>query len=327
MGTRRAESAWHFYDDLFSQRRGPYADHLAAIDRIALDCYQVCYMGLGRARSLPTPPPLAYMEPASGPATYRRGVRVPKLGTDQNPFPLVRLPFHRLVSPWSLGAVPHEIGHNIHNDYKLWTATPGLIREALRSAGHPAETRAIWARWHKEIYADLIGVLLIGPYYVESLLDVVGKSPARVARFRARSVHPTSYVRPMISNALLRKIGFAKRADAYDRGWKRIYPASVARSLPAALRSRFPQAAATVVDVLCFRKMRAYGGRSLSEVVRFRPQDMHTVREAAERLATGTNPGIAPERFFICAAREALDRRLAPPERISRNFYSALTGG
>jgi hypothetical protein len=78
-GTRKTEAIWHFYDNLFSQRLGPLADELAAMDRIALDCYQTCYMGLGRARSLPTPPPMAYMEPAAGPATYRRGVSVPKL--------------------------------------------------------------------------------------------------------------------------------------------------------------------------------------------------------------------------------------------------------
>lgn len=326
-GTRQTEGIWHFYDSLFGQRKGALANELAAMDRIALDCYQTCFMGLGRAQSLPTPPPMAYMEPANGPATYRRGVSVPKLARKANPFPLVRLPFHRLMNPWSLGAVPHEIGHNLHADLKLWTTTPRLIRSALAQKGKSAATQDIWAKWHKEIYADLIGVLLIGPYYVESLLDVVGKSPRRVAKFRTGSVHPTSYVRPFISTQLLRRIGFAKRADSYDAGWRRIYAPTITRQLPRALWADFPTVAATVVDVLCFRKMNAYGGKSLSQVVRFRPQDMITVREAAERLAQGTNPGIAPSRFFICAAREALDRRLAPPDQIARNFYTALTGG
>ncbi|NNF24433.1 MAG: hypothetical protein HKN63_06465 [Rhodobacteraceae bacterium] len=325
LGTRQTEAIWHFYDDLFGQRRGALADQLAAMDRIALDCYQTCYMGLGRARSLPTPPPFAFMEAAS-PATYRRGVVVPKLARRENPFPLVRLPFHRLMNPWSLGAVPHEIGHNLHADLKLWSVTPQLIRQRLAQAGRPAPAQATWARWHKEIYADLIGVLLIGPYYIESLLDVIAKSPARVARFRSKGVHPVSYLRPHISTELLRRIGFQRRAAAYDAGWRRIYPAGVDKALPGWLRDGFRGTAAAVVDVLCFKPMSAYGGKSLSQVVRFRPQDMTTVREAAERLASGTNPGIAPERFFICAAREALDRRLAPPEQITRNFYTALTG-
>jgi hypothetical protein len=326
-GTRATEAIWHFYDDLFAQRSGPMAQQLAAMDRIATDCYQSCYMGLGRARSLPTPPPMAFMEPASGPATYRRGVKVPKLARRANPFPLVRLPFHRLNAPWSLGAVPHEIGHNVHADLKLWGTTPRLIRQRLASQGLPKSVQDIWARWHKEIYADLLGVLLLGPYYISSLMDVVGKSPSRVAQFRPTGVHPVSYLRPFISTALLRRIGFREQAARYDQGWRRIYAPSVAMGLPRDLRVSFAKANAHVVDVLCFKPMTAYGGKSLVQVSRFRPQDMATVREAAERLAHGTNPGIAPERFFICAAREALNRRLASPEQITRNFYTALTGG
>ena len=48
------------------------------------------------------------------------------------------------------------------------------------------------------------------------------------------------------------------------------------------------------------------------------------VAEAAERLAAGTAPGVLPERFFIGAARLALDRRLGRPGVITKNFYKAL---
>jgi hypothetical protein len=61
-------------------------------------------------------------------------------------------------------------------------------------------------------------------------------------------------------------------------------------------------------------------------VVRFRPQDEAIVREAADRLAAGDNPGIVPERFLIAAARDALERRVASPERIAKNFYNVLLG-
>ena len=111
--TQLTEKVWMFYFNLFDQRTGPFRDQLLAMDRIALDCYRACYMGLGKARSIPTPPPMAYVEAGYGPATYRRGVKLTKLGKRANPFPLVKLPYHRLVNPWSLGAVPHEIGHNL----------------------------------------------------------------------------------------------------------------------------------------------------------------------------------------------------------------------
>jgi hypothetical protein len=41
-------------------------------------------------------------------------------------------------------------------------------------------------------------------------------------------------------------------------------------------------------------------------------------------VASGTDPGILPERFLIAAARWAHDHRLASPAVISRNFYQAL---
>ena len=44
------------------------------------------------------------------------------------------------------------------------------------------------------------------------------------------------------------------------------------------------------------------------------------IEEAARRLAAGTDPGVVPERFLIGAARIALDRRLARPERHHREL-------
>jgi hypothetical protein len=48
------------------------------------------------------------------------------------------------------------------------------------------------------------------------------------------------------------------------------------------------------------------------------------VEEAARRLATGTDPGIIPERFLVGAARYALDHRLAEPRAITEHFYKEL---
>jgi hypothetical protein len=51
------------------------------------------------------------------------------------------------------------------------------------------------------------------------------------------------------------------------------------------------------------------------------------IEEASRRLAAGTDPGIIPERFLIGAVRLALDRRLARPEVLAKNFYLALASG
>ena len=324
--TRLTEQVWLYFYNLFDQRTGPFANQLLAMDRIALDCYQACYMGLGKARSIPSPPPMAYVEAGYGPATYRRGVRLSKLGKLPNPFPLVKLPYHRLINPWSLGAVPHEIGHNIQNDLSLWSVAPNLIENRLRKTEVPPSVIAVWKKWHKEMFADFIGVLLIGPAYISSLMDVVGKSPERVAKFNPSGVHPTSYLRPLINTVLLKRIGFAKEAEEFERSWKSLYSNAVIRMLPADLWSNFEKAALEAVKALCFDPHQAFGGKALAEVTAFRRQDVPVVREAAQRLAAGTDPGIVPERFLICAARDALERKLAPPQRIAANFYDALAG-
>lgn len=106
------EKIWDFYFELFGQRQSSFGTWLLSTDRIALDCYQVTYLGIGNEKSVPAPPPFCYMRTGFGPATYKRGIRLRQLGRQSNPFPLIQLPYHRMVNPWTLGAVLHEVSHN-----------------------------------------------------------------------------------------------------------------------------------------------------------------------------------------------------------------------
>src|SRR5205807_2757842 len=92
------EKVWDFYFELFGQRQTRYANWLLSCDRIALDCYRAAYLGIGVARSIPAPPPFSYMRTGFAPATFRRGIPLTRLGKQLNPFPLVQLPYHRLVN-------------------------------------------------------------------------------------------------------------------------------------------------------------------------------------------------------------------------------------
>jgi hypothetical protein len=86
----------------------------------------------------------------------------------------------------------------------------------------------------------------------------------------------------------------------------------------------FQRANRLVVDTVCFTPYGQLGGKSLAMVTRFKPRDQVMVEEAAQRLASGTNTGILPERYLIGAARLAFERRLARPRVIVKNFYEAL---
>lgn len=322
--TRFVEGVWAFYFTLFNQRQSRFGDPLLACDRIALDCYQALYTRLGAPRSLPSPAPFSFMETQRTPSTYRRGVKLSKLGKRENPFPIVQFPIHRLANPWTLGAIHHEVAHNLQSDLGMWQEVPKRIGVNLRKAGLPPEIARLWQRLHKEIWADLCGQLLGGPAIVTSLFDVLARGAPRAQAFRPGAAHPPPYLRGLTNLELLGRLGFRREAARLSRVWRRLYPSATRGTLPPQLLRTFPAANRVVVQTICFEPYRQLGDKALAEVVRFTPSHQAMVDEAAKRLAAGNDPGIIPERFLVAAARAALERGYTRPETIRRNFYAAL---
>jgi hypothetical protein len=321
---KHVERIWDFYFELFGQRQSRYGEWLLAADRIALDCYQAIYTGLAVPRSVPAPPPLSFMATGFTPATYRRGVPLTRLGKRGNPFPVIQLPYHRLVNPWTLGAVHHEVSHNIQSDLGLWEEVPRRIERRLREEGLTAELAQTWARWNKEIWADLCALLLGGPALVSSLIDVVAMAPESAQNYNPEGVHPSPYLRVPINLELLRRMGFAEESAVFDQLWNRIYPSGRLGTIPREMLDTFPRASALVVDTICYQPFPQLGGKSLAAVTSFNRTHDAMTREAAERLAQAVDPGIVPARFLVGAARAAIDTDLAPSGRIAVNFYRAL---
>lgn len=320
------EKVWDFYYDVFSQRTTALGPMLLAADRIALDCYQTVFTNLAEPRSIPAPAPFSYMHGERGAATFRRGVPVSLLGHRANPFPLVKLPLRRLMNPWTLGAVPHEVAHNLQADLGLWTTVPARIEAAMRRRGIPESSRATWKRWHKEVFADLLGVLLMGPNYVTSLTEVVARPRVSVLAWNPTGVHPTPYLRPLISIHLLVRLNQQNEARWHRLLWKDLYPRVDTGTLPRDFEHSFRIAAEIAVDTICFTPYEELGGRSLAQVVRFADVENSITDEAAQRLAQGNDPGVIPERMLIGAARRALQRGYAPADVITRSFYDTLNG-
>jgi hypothetical protein len=322
---RATEKVWDFYFELFGQRQSAFGEWLVACDRITLDCYQHVYMHLGAPRSIPAPPPFCYMRTGFSPATFRRGIPLRRLGRQLNPFPLVQLPYHRMVNPWTMGAILHEVSHNLQNELQLQREVPTSIDARLAKAGLPTSVRSVWVRWNREIFGDMVGCLLGGEAFVASLLDVIGRSPAQVLSYSARSVHPTPYLRTFLACELLSRMGFQDRAEAYRQAWRRLYPSTAGSSIPPQVLATWQRAVPEVVEAVCFTPMKGLGQKSLRQVIFFEPRHQLMIEEAAGRLARGTDPGVVPERFLIGAVRTALDRKLAPPEALMRNFYVELS--
>jgi hypothetical protein len=319
------EGIWDFYFDLFVQRLSTLGERLRAVDRIAANCYEDLYLGVGTAKPTPTLLPFSYADAGFSPYTYRRGVPLRRLRHHPNLFPLVVLPQHRLNNVWALSSVLHEVSHNLQADLGLWEVMPKLIAERLTHDGRlPVEVAAVWARWHKEITADMFAILLGGPAAVESLMDVVGRSRASTVRFSEGGVHPTPVLRVPISLELLRRLGFRELAAAFDAAWRRLYPTVTATDVPPAILRTFRRATQLTVDTIVFTPHRNLADKPLAKLVEFGPNQQAMIGLAATRLGDGADVGAVPPRLMVSAARLALDRRLASPEVITENFYRAL---
>ena len=324
---RGIEKIWNFYFELFGQRQTRYARWLLSCDRIGLDCYRAGYTGLGVARSIPAPPPFSYMATGFSPATFRRGIPLKKLGKQLNPFPLIQLPAHRMVNPWTLGAVLHETSHNLQNDLGLQKDVPKKVGLRLLREGASRQVARTWVRWNREMFADMSGMLLGGPCFAGSLMDILARDPETVSHFNPRGPHPTPFFRMLINCELLRRMGFESEAAKYRRAWLRIYPKPATDSIPKAILRSFSDACPLAVDAMCYQPYRSLGNRSLAKVLNFGHKEQQMIEEASRRLAAGVDPGIIPERFLIGAVRLALDRRHARPEVLTKNFYKALASG
>jgi hypothetical protein len=319
------EGIWDFYFDLFVQRLSRFGERLRAVDRIGASCYHDLYVGLGTARPTPSLLPFSYANSGFSPSTFRRGVPLRRLRYHPNLFPLVIIPQHRLENVWALSSVLHEISHNLQADLGLWEEVPKRIYGRLTTDGAlPTDLARIWARWHKEMMADMLALVLGGPAAVESLMDVVARAPASTLQFNPQGVHPTPYLRVLISLVLLRRLGLDTMAADLRRVWLRLYPHVTPEQVPPPLMQTFDRAAALAVDTMAFQPYPQLGGKSLVRVVEFGPRQMAMVEEAGRRLAAGEDLGTVPARFMVGAARFAVDHRLAALQAITDTFYRIL---
>ena len=319
------EGIWDFYFDLFVQRLSAFGERLRAVDRIVTNCYEDFYVGMRIAQPTPSLLPFSYAHTGFTPATFRRGVPLAKLRHNKNLFPLIMLPQHRLDNVWALSSVLHEVSHNLQADLGLWEEMARNVYRRLTTEGKIVpQVAMVWARWHKEIMADMFALLLGGPVAVESLMDVVGRAPQSTIKFNALGVHPTPYLRVLINLVLLRRMGFKEMALALQQIWQRLYPTVSVADIPEPILYTFQQASELVVDTMTYQVYAQFGNKSMAQILPFGSKEMSMVEEAGRRLAAGQDTSIIPPRFMIGAARFALDHRLAKPEVITDNFYRML---
>jgi hypothetical protein len=320
----RARRAFALFFDLFSQRGTEFAPALAACDEIAADCYSAVKTRGADLFTGPLLEPLTYLEHSVSPATYRRGVMLQRLLGESNPFPLVRVPHEHIEAPWGMGVLLHEVSHNLHGDLGVWHENAGaLARRVLGLTGSAGLTR-IWARWHKEIFADLLALLLGGPASSRSMQEFLAYPPSRMLTFQPLGVHPTPFWRGFLLAEMLHRMGFSSEARATADLWRRLYAPYAPGRMPRALFATAPALIPHVVDEVAFQPRRGLAQKALADLVQFSPRDEALVRRAARTIANGQVPRELPARFAVSASRYAFEQRLAPPRAIARTVLHDL---
>jgi hypothetical protein len=299
----RARRAFGMFFEIFSQRGSSFAPALAAHDAIAVDCYSAIRQSSPTIFQGPMLKPLTYMEHGYSPATSRRGVTLRRLLGDTNPFPVIRIPWDR-DNPWQ-SVFLHEVCHNLQADLRIWQENhEALVRRSL-SFGDPL-VATTFARWHKEIFADLAACLLGGTASVWGMMEFLSHPPPAVLTFRSGGHHPTGYLRVLILAEMLRRMGFGDEARRVERVWRALYSPGRGHRIPPRLLQTASRTIPQIVDEIAYQPRRNLGQRALADVIRFTTADEREIRRAAVSLHEGRTPTSLPPRFLLSASRHAV---------------------
>lgn len=319
----RSRRAFGLFFEVFGQRGTTFAPALAAHDVIAVDCYAPIRQAAPALFRGPLLKPVCYMEHGFSPATMRRGIQLNRLLGEQNPFPIIRIPWDR-DNPWQ-AVFLHEVAHNLQADLGIWQENRRAVLErALRFTGDPAVTRT-YAIWHKEIFADLAAILLGGPSAAWGMAVFLAHPAPRTMTFRPGGAHPTAYLRILILAEMLRQIGFGAEGDRLQRVWQTLYRPDRAHRIPAALLQTADTVIPQIVDEIAFQTRRNLGQKALVNIIPFSRDDERAIQAGARQLVQGRVPTDLPPRFLVSASSYALATGQTLPRQLSQQVITHLT--
>lgn len=304
---------WDFFRDRLELRFVPqFQQPLLMADLISYDCYTKI---IDRAKALRIIPNHGFREyPFTGlvteisPATWPRGRRPPALRNHNLPVPVIDLPWDHLANPWELLTIAHEVGHNVDEDLgKLTEAMIPLIANQLEAATTPTGRIVRWQTWTSEILADLVGILLTGPAFVQALTWLLMLPRHYVRYIDSTGPHPPHYLRAFINTALVRHLGLSRSAYALEAGWKALYGEAGDDFSPY-----LPEIEPVITTILDtpIAALKDLDGElhSLIELIAFTADDQARIQEAAAKLVAGAPPGKLPIRQVVSASQLAFEQ-------------------
>ena len=254
---------WRWFADKFDQRDVErLAKTLGAADEVVWSIYA----GIMRAAhdgQVPAPAPLPYLDELGAPEAIPRDDPPPDLRLDDYdealqlllarlPIPVVGLGADTREAPWELALLGHEVGHHLQYDLLPDRQLVTSVGEAVAAAAGGGEAGAEWRWWSRELFADLIGLVTIGPSSLVALLPLeFGTEDHMLDRERER--YPAPVVRIALIAAMASELGLDV-ADALGEtapGYESRRADAWAAQAPAAIRAdlgRVTDVAAALVN-------------------------------------------------------------------------------
>jgi len=152
-------------------------------------------------------------------------------GGFDSPAPYIVAPRWGYTQPWNWVAYAHEAGHHVYRSVKGLRdeLKVNLIHE-LVAQGHEYPILSLWYNWLEELFADLFGLLQMGPTFAKtqqyialsalpsrSIRKLAEGADPRILLLRAHDfTHPTPYLRVDLARKALELSGMLGEAT-FDR--------------------------------------------------------------------------------------------------------------
>lgn len=202
---------WEWYRVRLDQRDTSVRDLLFAADEVVHSCYTVAFPVKA---TRPAPEPLVYVEPTLTPDAQRwhvlpEGVEPPAGQTDVAQqiladriqglgVPTIRIPALTRDEPWILALLAHEVGHHVQQGLggEVWGGFATAVADDVAATlGDSAARR--WRGWGREIFADVFGVLAVGPWLTWAISELEWRADANMG------VASTGYPPPPVRWSLM----------------------------------------------------------------------------------------------------------------------------
>jgi hypothetical protein len=210
----------------------------------------------------------------------------------------------------------------------VYDKTSGILIEKVYNSNQLMQT--IWTTYLSETFADLLGILLSGPAFLISSLELLGgsKNHEWLVEEEGPEEHPPSYLRAYMQSQLLMKLGFSHEVEEINDvfefvsgledviTWKSNYSIPGMNSTFEIDLEIMEDSARRVVDALITTPFKSLGNNLLLDlVVPFQSEDQELTLKLADKLTVadwmvdipGNHHGIKPK-HILSASRWAANK-------------------